>query len=86
MRFVICQRIKVYQQNTEADQRQKNNVLKQLDWGMGEHLAYGSLLQEGYNVRISGQDVERGTFSHRHAVVKVKTLRINSLVGSKREV
>jgi 2-oxoglutarate dehydrogenase E1 component len=44
----------------------------QLDWAMGEHLAYGSLLQEGYNVRISGQDVERGTFSHRHAVVKVE--------------
>ncbi|WMW77715.1 2-oxoglutarate dehydrogenase E1 component [Flavobacterium sp. 20NA77.7] len=42
-----------------------------LDWAMGEMLAYGSLLTEGYNVRISGQDVERGTFSHRHAVVKV---------------
>ena len=43
-----------------------------LDWAMGEHLAYGSLLTEGFDVRISGQDVERGTFSHRHAVVKVE--------------
>jgi 2-oxoglutarate dehydrogenase E1 component len=41
-----------------------------LDWAMGEHLAYGSLMMEGYNVRMSGQDIERGTFSHRHAVVK----------------
>ncbi|WP_213520886.1 2-oxoglutarate dehydrogenase E1 component [Nonlabens sp.] len=41
-----------------------------LDWAMGEHLAYGSLMMEGFDVRMSGQDVERGTFSHRHAVVK----------------
>lgn len=43
-----------------------------LDWAMGELLAYGSLLKEGYDVRMSGQDVERGTFSHRHAVIKVE--------------
>ena len=43
-----------------------------LDWSMAEHLAYGSLLEEGFNVRISGQDVERGTFSHRHSIVKVE--------------
>jgi 2-oxoglutarate dehydrogenase E1 component len=42
-----------------------------LDWAMGELLAYGSLLDQGYDVRMTGQDVERGTFSHRHAVVKV---------------
>ncbi len=41
-----------------------------LDWAMGELLAYATLLEEKHPVRLSGQDVERGTFSHRHAVVK----------------
>jgi len=40
-----------------------------LDWAMGEALAFGSLLLEGYPVRLSGQDSERGTFSHRHSVL-----------------
>lgn len=39
------------------------------DWSMGEHLAYGSLLVEGSDIRMSGQDVKRGTFSHRNAVL-----------------
>jgi 2-oxoglutarate dehydrogenase E1 component len=40
-----------------------------IDWGMGEHLAFASLVDEGYLVRISGQDSRRGTFSQRHAVL-----------------
>lgn len=56
-------------QNLFAD-RKKMLQNGTLDWAMGELLAYASLLDEGHPVRIAGQDVERGTFSHRHAVVK----------------
>lgn len=40
------------------------------DWAMGELLAYASLSNEGHNVRMTGQDCERGTFSHRHAIIR----------------
>jgi 2-oxoglutarate dehydrogenase E1 component len=40
-----------------------------IDWGMAEHLAFGTLVAEGFRVRLSGQDCERGTFSQRHSVL-----------------
>jgi len=43
-----------------------------VDWAMGELLAYASLLEEGIPVRVSGQDSQRGTFSHRHAVLTIE--------------
>uniref|UniRef100_A0A8C4E7Z8 2-oxoglutarate dehydrogenase-like, mitochondrial n=1 Tax=Dicentrarchus labrax TaxID=13489 RepID=A0A8C4E7Z8_DICLA len=42
---------------------------RQMDWALGEYMAFGSLLKDGIHVRLSGQDVERGTFSHRHHVL-----------------
>uniref|UniRef100_A0A8C1QTX7 2-oxoglutarate dehydrogenase complex component E1 n=1 Tax=Cyprinus carpio TaxID=7962 RepID=A0A8C1QTX7_CYPCA len=42
---------------------------RSVDWALGEYMALGSLLKEGIHVRLSGQDVERGTFSHRHHVL-----------------
>jgi len=49
--------------------RQKSFNENKLPWAMGELLAYGSLLLENHHIRLSGQDVERGTFSHRHAII-----------------
>ncbi|MCD8741442.1 2-oxoglutarate dehydrogenase E1 component [Mucilaginibacter roseus] len=51
------------------DRNKMVNETRVFDWAMGELLAYGSLLKEGHPVRLSGEDVKRGTFSHRHAVL-----------------
>jgi len=55
-----------------ADRQKMLFETEALDWAMGETLAYATLISEGYRVRISGQDVERGTFSHRHAILKIE--------------
>ena len=52
-----------------GDRRAMGRGEMNLDWGMGEHLAYASLVASGYAVRITGQDAGRGTFTHRHAVL-----------------
>jgi 2-oxoglutarate dehydrogenase E1 component len=56
-------------QESRLEMIEKTGVV---DWAMGELLAYGTLLDEGFPVRISGQDSIRGTFSHRHAVLKIE--------------
>lgn len=55
-----------------ADRNQMIQPGGKIDWAMGELLAYGSLVKEGIPVRLSGQDSERGTFSHRHAVLTIE--------------
>lgn len=70
----IPEEVKVFRKMKKILKDRENMVFEsdRLDWGMTELLAYGSLLEEGHPVRISGQDVERGTFSHRHAVLKIE--------------
>jgi 2-oxoglutarate dehydrogenase E1 component len=55
-----------------VDERKEMVVNNRLDWALGELLAYSSLMTEGFPVRLSGQDAERGTFAHRHAAFVVE--------------
>ncbi len=69
--------VKLLEQRAEMGQGKRP-----IDWGMAELLAYGSLLVQGINVRLSGQDSSRGTFSHRHAIVTdIKTGREHLTLG-----
>jgi 2-oxoglutarate dehydrogenase E1 component len=65
---------KIFRKLEKLQESRMNMVTKtgMLDWAMGELLAYGSLVDEGIPVRVSGQDSARGTFSHRHSVLKVE--------------
>jgi len=65
---------KFFRKTIRLQEQRRKMVLDNhsFDWAMAELLAYGSLLNEGIPVRLSGQDVERGTFSHRHAVMSIE--------------
>ncbi len=65
---------KFFRKTIRLQEQRRKMVLDKhsFDWAMAELLAYGSLLNEGIPVRLSGQDVERGTFSHRHAVMSIE--------------
>jgi 2-oxoglutarate dehydrogenase E1 component len=67
-------------QKVVDDRRKMGSGQLSLDWGMAENLAYASLLNSGYNIRLSGQDSARGTFFHRHAVWHDQN-RVSNQVG-----
>jgi 2-oxoglutarate dehydrogenase E1 component len=66
--------VKIFRKLTRLQDTRRKMIAEEgmLDWAMGELLAYGTLLAEKIPVRISGQDSVRGTFSHRHAVLKIE--------------
>ena len=69
-------------------ERRREGLEKAIDWGHAEALAFGTLIQEGVHVRLTGQDVERGTFSHRQAVLNdantgVKYTSLQHVPGAK---
>ena len=71
--FTIPEDIKVFRKirNLYDERAKRLNEGAKLDWAIGEALAYGTLLEDNTPIRVSGQDSERGTFSHRHSVLKI---------------
>ena len=72
--YQIPEKYKLFKKTRKllADRKKMFEDSEKLDWAMGELLAYATLLDDGHDIRLSGQDVERGTFSHRHAILKVE--------------
>lgn len=70
----VPENIKLFRKIIRLQENRREMIEKtgKLDWAMGELLAYGTLLDEGISVRLSGQDSARGTFSHRHSVLTVE--------------
>jgi 2-oxoglutarate dehydrogenase E1 component len=70
----VPENIKLFRKIIRLQENRRKMIEKtgKLDWAMGELLAYGTLLDEGISVRLSGQDSARGTFSHRHSVLTVE--------------
>lgn len=74
-KLTVLPKEKIFFKKTEKLFEDRANMLNKtqtFDWAMGELLAYGALLKEGHPIRITGQDVKRGTFSHRHAVITLE--------------
>ncbi|RMG23422.1 MAG: 2-oxoglutarate dehydrogenase E1 component, partial [Methanobacteriota archaeon] len=69
--FTIPEEVKVFRKLRKLYDERRTRVLehRELDWGMAEALAFATLLDEKIPIRLSGQDCERGTFAHRHAVL-----------------
>ena len=68
-RYIFSESVRFFGAEKGANTKEKS-ISKKLDWAAAELLAYGSVLLEGNKVRFTGEDVQRGTFSHRHAVLK----------------
>jgi 2-oxoglutarate dehydrogenase E1 component len=74
--FNSLKKIQQYLEQRRIMMRENNTV----DWAAGELLAYGSILLDGKDVRLSGEDVKRGTFSHRHACLYDEVTVQNTIV------